>query len=112
MSRVRTLIAAIVVAGLHTGSAIGQSSAPSIWPGFVIRAEDRFDPVIQRLMADHALRLMPLERGQLYYVYPIGMAPRLEGAQIRYLESLLDKRSQEEAAGEKREAGNGSDMER
>lgn len=112
MSGLRTLIAAIVVAGLQTSSAIAQSSAPPIWPGFVIRAEDRFDPAIQRLMADHALRLMPLERGQLYYLYPIGMAPRLEGAQIRYLESLLDKRSEEEAAGEQTEARSDSDRER
>jgi hypothetical protein len=64
-------------------------------PGIVIRAEDRFDPAIQRLMADHSLRLLPLERGQLYYLYPIGVTPRLEGVQIQYLEHLLDKQAAE-----------------
>ena len=71
------------------------ASAAIAWhPGFVIRAEDRFDPAIQRLMAEYSLQSLPLERGQLYYLYPIGVTPRLEGVQIRYLESLLDKQRQ------------------
>jgi hypothetical protein len=76
------------------------AALPSVpwYPGFVIRAEDRFDPAIQRLMAEHSLRLLPLERGQLYYVYPIGVAPRLEGMQIRYLELLLEKQAERESA--------------
>ena len=42
-------------------------------------------------MAEYSLQSLPLERGQLYYLYPLGVTPRLEGVQIRYLESLLDK---------------------
>lgn len=104
MSRLRTLIAAIAIAGLQTGSAAAQSSP--IWhTGFVIRVADRFDPAIQQLMAEHSLRLLPLERGQLYYVYPIGTTPRLEGVQIRYLEALLDKRSAEEPAAAESDPG-------
>jgi hypothetical protein len=83
----------------RAASSTSVSTVPPIWhPGFVIRAEDRFDPAIQRLMAAHSLRLLPLERGQLYYVYPIGIAPRLEGMQIRYLETLLEKQAAREAA--------------
>lgn len=81
------------------------ASAAIAWhPGFVIRAEDRFDPAIQRLMAEYSLKSLPLERGQLYYLYPIGITPRLEGVQIRYLESLLDKQAAAaEAEQEKKE---------
>ena len=74
--------------------AVTPTSTAIAWhPGFVIRAEDRFDPAIQRLMAEYSLQSLPLERGQLYYLYPIGITPRLEGVQIRYLESLLDKQA-------------------
>ena len=38
------------------------ASAAIAWhPGFVIRAEDRFDPAIQRLMAEYSLQSLPLE---------------------------------------------------
>jgi hypothetical protein len=99
-SCIRTFVAAIAIAAAQTGSVSAAVPAYQIWnPGFVIRAEDRFDPAIQRLMAEHSLRLLPLERGQLYYVYPIGMTPpRLEGMQIRYLETLLDKQAARDEA--------------
>ena len=89
------VIAVLALAQIAVQPAVHAQTA---WqPGFVIRAEDRFDPAIQRLMAEHSLRLLPLERGQLYYLYPIGVTPRLEGMQIRYLETLLDKRAAREA---------------
>ena len=79
---------------IRRAEAAAPVSAAIAWhPGFVIRAEDRFDPAVQRLMAEYSLRSLPLERGQLYYLYPIGVTPRLEGVQIRYLESLLDKQA-------------------
>ena len=104
--KLRTLLlAGTMAAPLLSGSAGAASpvSAAIAWhPGFVIRAEDRFDPAVQRLMAEYSLRSLPLERGQLYYLYPIGVTPRLEGMQIRYLESLLDKQaSAAEAAGDR-----------
>lgn len=74
------------------------STAVAWQPGFVIRAEDRFDPAIQRLMAEYSLRSLPLERGQLYYLYPMGFTPRQEGMQIRYLETLLDKKADRDAS--------------
>ena len=89
----KRLILAVVL-GVLTPLAASAASHP----GFIIAAEDRFDPAIQRLMAEFELAALPLERGQLYYLYPIGYTPRLEGAQIRYLEALLDKRANEDAA--------------
>ncbi len=99
MSRsIRQLILAAVLAG-PVLTALSSGAVAATYPGFIITAEDRFDPAVQRLMAELELTAMPLERGQLYYLYPIGInPPRLEGAQIRYLESLLDKRANEDAA--------------
>ncbi len=97
------VLSALFLIGPYGGplQASAPASAAIAWhPGFVIRAEDRFDPAIQRLMAEYSLRSLPLERGQLYYLYPIGVTPRLEGVQIRYLESLLDKAAAAEAAAE------------
>lgn len=95
------LFASVIAIGLlstpemtRTAAAASPASAAIAWhPGFVVRAEDRFDPAVQRLMAEYSLRSLPLERGQLYYLYPIGVTPRLEGMQIRYLESLLEKQA-------------------
>lgn len=98
----RTLLFAAAIASLQSSTF---AAASAIWqPGFIIRAADRFDPAIQRLMAEHSLRSLPLERGQLYYLYPIGMTPRLEGMQIRYLETLLDKRAFNDRAAAETEA--------
>ena len=47
-------------------------------------------------MAERSLRALPLRDGQLYYVYPIDIDPRLEEMQIRYLEVLLNKRQPDE----------------
>lgn len=103
----RSLLAAALSAPLLLSpglQAATPASAAIAWhPGFVIRAEDRFDPAIQRLMAEYSLKSLPLERGQLYYLYPIGITPRLEGVQIRYLESLLDKQAAAAAEAEQEE---------
>ena len=66
--------------------------------GFVVHAEDRFDPMIQRLMAEQSLKALPLRGGQLFYIVPVDADPRLEEMQIRYLEILLDRRADEPSA--------------
>ncbi len=97
-----TLLIFTTGAGLRAEAIPLAGASVAVHPGFVIRAQDRFDPAIQRLMAEHSLRSLPLQYGQLYYLYPIGVTPRIEGLQIRYLESLLDKEAariaEEEAA--------------
>ncbi|MEM8766593.1 MAG: hypothetical protein AAGE43_04065 [Pseudomonadota bacterium] len=94
------LLVASAGAGLRAEAIPLAGASVAVHPGFVIRAQDRFDPAIQRLMAEHSLRSLPLQYGQLYYLYPIGVTPRLEGLQIRYLESLLDKEAARIAAEE------------
>jgi len=91
-SLIRTLLLATVIAAVQTAAA-----SPAWQPGFIVLAEDRFDPAIQRLIAEHSLRSLPLDRGRLYYLYPMWADPRLEEMQIRYLEMLLDKRAAKEA---------------
>ena len=68
--------------------------------GFVILAEQRFDPWVQRLMAERSLKAMPLRDGRLYYFYPTQGDPYLEEMQIRYLEELLEKQKNNEPTGE------------
>jgi len=67
-------------------------------PGIVVLAEQRFDPAVQRWLAQGALRALPLDGGRLYYIVPADRDPRLEEMQIRYLEELLFRRAAEEAA--------------
>ncbi|MEM7000804.1 MAG: hypothetical protein AAF529_08455 [Pseudomonadota bacterium] len=58
--------------------------------GLVVAAEHRYDPAVQRLLADLSLRALPLLDGQLYYVYPMqNSSAHLETLQIQYLEQLL-----------------------
>jgi hypothetical protein len=59
--------------------------------GFFVLAEDRFEPWVQRMMAERSLKSLPLSSGRLYYVYPISLDPRIEEMQIRYMEELLEK---------------------
>ena len=61
--------------------------------GFVVDAEYRFRPEVQRLMAERSLRALPLQDGKLYYVYPMntGNTAYLEAMQIQNLERLLAK---------------------
>ena len=66
--------------------------------GFVVDAEYRFRPEVQRMMAERSLRALPLQDGKLYYVYPMntGSTVYLEGMQIQNLERLLDKKARQE----------------
>ncbi len=76
------------------GSSANPFVYPGSFPGFIVLAEQRYDPAIQRLMAEQSLRAMPLRNGQLYYVYPVEASTAyIEQMQIRYLEALLDKKA-------------------
>ena len=59
-------------------------------PGFLILPEHRYDPAVQRYLAERSLKALPLYDGQLYYVFPVSNAStHSEQMQIRYLESML-----------------------
>ena len=66
-------------------------------PGFILLPEQRYDPAVQRYLAEQSLRALPLRDGQLYYVYPINASSAYtEQMQIRYLEMLLSDKAEEE----------------
>lgn len=58
---------------------------------FIYRPEARFDPLIQRLLAEDVLRTMPRGDGDVFYVVPEGGTKLLEEMQLRYLEELLHR---------------------
>ena len=94
----QTASATPVFAAASALAAAAASAGGPVWqPGFIVLAENRFDPAIQRLIAEHSLRSLPLRRGQLYYVYPPGINPHIEEMQIRYLELLLEKRAEKDS---------------
>jgi len=67
--------------------------------GIIVPAAQRFDPAMQRFMAEQSLRALPLRDGQLFYVYPIDTASAYsEQLQIRYLETLLKDASSEKTS--------------
>ncbi len=79
-----------ISASFVLGLSAAVNAHPPIAAGVVVPAEVRFDPSVQRLLADRALKLMPLRDGALYYIVPIDADPYFEQQQIRYLEALLD----------------------
>lgn len=95
--RLRNLITALAlmttgpVSGDH---ALGRQPSLGFAPtsnGFVVLAEHRFDPTVQRLLAVESLRAMPLAHGRLFYIVPSYVDPSVQSQQIRYLEYLLEK---------------------
>ena len=64
--------------------------------GVVLAAEHRFNPAVQRYLAEQSLDALPLVDGKLYYVFPMhGSNAQLESMQIHNLERLLDKQARE-----------------
>lgn len=64
---------------------------PGYVPGFVVLAQHRFDPMIQRWLADQSLKALPIRDGQLFYIIPVDTNPMQEQFQIRYIEEMLNR---------------------
>ena len=95
------LIAAFGVVASNTyyfgdGAKFGPGNAHYATPGVVLAKEYRFDPAVQRMLAERSLKAMPLRGGELFYVIPVDVDPRMEAMQIRYIEALLDKKAEVE----------------
>jgi hypothetical protein len=60
-------------------------------PGFVVLAQHRFDPMIQRWLAEQSLKALPIRDGQLFYIIPVDTNPMQEQFQIRYIEEMLNR---------------------
>lgn len=65
---------------------------PGYVPGFVVLAQHRFDPMIQRWLAEQSLKALPIRDGQLFYIIPVDTNPMQEQFQIRYIEEMLNRR--------------------
>lgn len=97
-SMILLLTACLLYGTVSEASAEGSGGTPL--PGFIVLAEHRFDPAVQRLIAERSLKALPLRDGQLLYLYPIGIEPQIEEVQIRYVEVLLEKRAAHEPGAE------------
>jgi hypothetical protein len=64
---------------------------PGRVPGFVVLARHRFDPTIQRWLAEQSLKALPIRNGQLFYIVPVDTNPLQEQYQIRYIEEMLNR---------------------
>ncbi len=63
-------------------------------PGFVVAADLRFDPAVQRMIAERQLKVLPIYDGALFYIVPEPSSAHDEAMQIRYIEALLTRREQ------------------
>lgn len=79
-----------------------------VGPTFLLSAEQRFDPAVQRWLAASELAAMPLENGQRFYIVPNTGSRIAEQAQIQYLERLIARRQAEAAATERPTPATGS----
>ncbi len=86
----RLFIIALIVASCST------QAHPPVHYGIVVVAEHRFDPAVQRYMAERELKALPISGGRLFYIVPVVNDPFVEQMQIRYIEELLDKQQRVE----------------
>jgi hypothetical protein len=92
LNRVNTVLCASLVL-LASASIANPLLQPRGVPGFIVLAEQRYDPAVQRFMAEQSLAALPLQGGQLFYVYPQNTSNAyIEQMQIRYLEALLKEK--------------------
>ncbi len=86
----RLFIIALIVASCSI------QAHPPVHYGIVVVAEHRFDPAVQRYIAQRELKALPIRGGRLFYIVPAIGDPLIEQMQIRYIEQLLDKQRQVE----------------
>lgn len=60
----------------------------------VVLAEQRFNPSVQRLLAERELQALPLDGGRLFVIVPQASDAALQQVQIRSLERLLRERAE------------------
>ena len=96
--RTRIVVGAMAWAlAVAASTSSGVGFQPGSVPGFVVLAQHRFDPMIQRWLAEQSLKALPIRNGQLFYIIPIDTNPMQEQFQIRYIEEMLSRRPVEPA---------------
>jgi hypothetical protein len=94
----RTLLIALAVVGVQTQAAVPVFHPHEPVTALILNPDARFDPLVQRMMADNVLRAMPLRGQMIYYVVPQTSDPMMQEMQIRYIEQLLEKYQRDEPA--------------
>lgn len=89
----------VALAGGHAHAGVGGIPAGDRIPGFVVLARHRFDPMLQRWLAEQSLKALPIRDGQLFYIIPVDTDPLKEQFQIRYIEEMLSRQPVEPDAG-------------
>lgn len=67
------------------------SAIEDLPPALIILADQRFNPVVQRLLAREELKALPIGDARVIFVIPVYEDPMLEEMQIRYLKELIDQ---------------------
>ena len=85
----------LLLAGLLTISQHTAANSPYQWASvqraFIVSSDARFDPMVQRLLAENALRALPIGNDALLFVIPDNGDVFLQESQIRYLEELMQR---------------------
>ncbi len=87
----RTLCGALVGWALVPAAVAGEVFRGSVDGGFILLSEQRYDPSVQRLLAERSLDALPLYNGRLFYIVPSHIDRGEQQAQIRYLEHMLNR---------------------
>ena len=94
----RTFAIAIAALGVQAGATVPVYHPHEPVTALILNPDARFDPLVQRMMADNVLRAMPLRGRMIYYVVPQTDDPMMQEMQIRYIEQLLEKYQPNEPA--------------
>jgi hypothetical protein len=92
MKRIFAILLFVVTMGSDQGAiAQPQYSLVSVQRAFVLSGDARFDPMVQRLLAQNALRSLPIGNHSMLIVIPDDADAVLQEAQIRYLNELMQR---------------------
>ncbi len=84
---------AVLLLSAPTWSAAPYDDALLSRSGVIISAERRFDPLVQRLIAERELVALPIAHRPLFLLVPMSRDPYHEQSQIQYLEHMLRERA-------------------
>lgn len=87
----RTILVALTAICMQATAQVAVYHPHEPVTALILHPDARFDPLVQRMMAENVLKAMPLGGHVVYYVVPQTSDPMMQEMQIRYIEQLLDK---------------------
>jgi len=92
MTRKIEILLLAAALGLSQSTAANPAySWASVQRAFIVSSDARFDPMVQRLLAQNALRAMPIGNDAMLFVIPDNGDVILQESQIRYLDELMQR---------------------